>query len=185
MSEILQPAGIFLTRGKGFISRAIRFFSRGIGEPRTIVNHVGIVVEGGGTNEAVVVEALSRVFRHRLAEQYGGGEDKVAVFRPLNLTPDELTAVVAKAECYVGRKYGYFKIVLHFLDWLLLGAYVFRRLGRMDGYPICSWLVAHAYKAAGKHFGVAPGASTPDDIWDFATRRTDIYQQIRPLKPLT
>jgi hypothetical protein len=184
VSEILEPADIFLTRGRGFLSRAIRFFSRGIGESRTMVNHVGIVVVGGETGEAVVVEALSRVFRHPLAEQYGSGDDEVAVFRPLNLTPDELRAVVAKAESYVGRKYGYFKIVLHFLDWCLLGAYVFRRLGRMDRYPICSWLVAHAYKAAGKKFGVAAGAATPDDIWDFVTRRKDIYREIRPLKPL-
>ena len=69
-------------------------------------------------------------------------------------------------------------------DWALLGAYVFRRLGRMDRYPICSWLVAHSYKAAGLHFGVAPGAATPDDIWDFVTTRTDRFQEIRPLGPL-
>jgi DNA-binding transcriptional ArsR family regulator len=181
MSEELQPADIFLTRGKIWISRAIRFFTRRIGEKRTKVNHVGLVVEGGSIQQAVVVEALSRVRRHRLIDRYRDGKTDVAVYRPLNLTEEEVKVVVSKAEEYVGRKYGYFKIFLHFVDWLLQGAYVFRRLDRMDSYPICSWLVAHAYAKIGKHFGVNPGAATPDDIWDFVTSRSKIYQEVRPL----
>ena len=62
----LQPADIFFTRGTGLLSRLIRFFSRGIGEARTKVNHVGVVVEAGPIEKAVVIEALTRVKRHRL-----------------------------------------------------------------------------------------------------------------------
>jgi hypothetical protein len=61
---------------------------------------------------------------------------------------------------------------------------VFRRLTRSDRYPICSWLVACSFKKAGKTFGVAPGAASPDDIWDFCTRETDKYVEVLELGPL-
>ncbi len=186
---ILRPGDIFLTRGTAWISRAIRFFSKSFGEPRTEVNHVGLVVEGGDVWEAVVVEALSKVGRHRLRERYGPPvTDHVAVFRPLNLTPEQIDEVVAYALKQVGRNYGYPKIIAHLLDWCLMGAYVFRRLTVDENYPICSWLVAHAFSKIGKNFGVDQRAASPDDIWDFVTNENRLggyYEQIRELAPLT
>jgi len=82
----------------------------------------------------------------------------------------------------VGKSHGYVKAVAHFLDWVLLGAYVFRRMARSKRYPICSWLVADAFKTAGKHFGVAPGAASPDDIWDFMQAHYETIHSLRPLK---
>ena len=92
--------------------------------------------------------------------------------------------VVAEAREQVGKTYGFLKILGHFLDWLLLGAYIFRRLTQNGDYPICSWLVAHAFDKAGKTFGVHPGAATPDDIWDFVVDNPDKYKRIRPLTRL-
>ena len=66
-----MPADVFLTRGHSFLSRAIRFFTRGLGESRTKVNHVGVVVTKGSLETAEVVEAVSRVKRHRLWNAYG------------------------------------------------------------------------------------------------------------------
>lgn len=181
----LRPADIFLTRGTSLLSRAIRFFTRRIGESRTKVSHVGIIVEGGTIKDAVAVEALTRVKRHPLFSRYGGKPKiQVAIFRPLNLTAAELATVVRTAESYVGRRYGYGKLVAHFLDWMLQGAYVFRRLAAMDDYPICSWVVAHAYAKADKTFGVDPGAATPDDIWDFVVENPEKHERIHPLAPL-
>ena len=181
----LKPADIFLTRGKGFIYSGIRFFTREIGESRTVVNHVGVVVEEGTLRTAEVVEALSRVRHHRLWKRYGPPRRHlVAVYRAKNLTPEEIDTIVNAAEDYVGRKYGYAKILAHVLDWFLLGAYVFRRLANMDKYPVCSWVVAFSFKKAGKYFDVEPGAATPDDIWDFIQRKPEIYEEVYPLKPL-
>ncbi len=179
--EVLQPCDIFLVRGTGLISRLIRFFSRGIGESRTMVNHTGIVVAGGDLQQAVIVEAVRFVRRRRLWEGYGSGDDEVAIYRPLNLTEDEAVKIVAAAESYVGRDYGYLMIAAHVLDWFFFHAYLFRRLIRSDNYPICSWVVASAYSKADKNFGVAPGEAEPDDIWDFVMKNSDKYQQIRPL----
>lgn len=181
----LNPADIFLTRGQSLLSRAIRWFTRSVGESRTIINHVGVVVTEGPLNEVIVVEALRSVARHKLWDRYGpGSRNEVAVYRPINLTTEEMDTIVSTAESYVGRTYGYLKILAHLLDWLLLGAYLFRRLARMDDYPICSWLVAHSFAKAGKNFGLPPGAASPDDIWDFVNKNPDKYIVIYPLAPM-
>jgi hypothetical protein len=183
---VLEPCDIFLTKGTGPISGAIRFFTRGFGESRTQVNHVGILVEGGSVHSALAVEALTKVKRHPLGRYARKPRTDVAVFRPINLTDDEKATIVAKANDYVGRKYGVLKIATHLADWCLLGAYAFRRLTDDDNYPICSWVVAHAYLAADKDFDVEASAASPDDIWDFVTDsdNDDKYVQVRALKPI-
>jgi len=143
------------------------------------------VVAGGGVEEAVGVEALRTVKQHRLWSQYGPGRSSdIAVFRPLNISGEEKTLIASTARGFVGRKYGYLMIAAHFLDWLLLGVYLFRRLVPGDRYPICSWLVAHAFSKADRHFGVDPGQASPDDIWDFVTSEQEKYRIVRPLGPL-
>jgi len=185
MSVMVNPGDVFMSRGKGFMRRAIRLFTRGFGESRTKVNHVGLVVEGGDLRAAIIVEAVSRVKRHGLWPAYGPpGEDSVAIYRATNLSQDEINAIVARAESHVGKKYGYVMIVAHFLDWLLLGVYVFRRVVPGSRYPICSWVVADAFGKTGKDFGVEVGMATPDDIWDFATTQPSKYEQVHPLNPL-
>jgi len=186
MEALLKPGDIFFTRGTSCLSRTIRFFTRSFGEKRSKVNHVGVVVEEGDIRTAVVVEALSKVRKHRLWKRYGPPKKvHVAVYRAKNLTPEEIEIIVSEANEQVGRLYGFGKIIAHLLDWLLNGAYVFRRLTSDPRYPICSWLVAHSYSKAGKHFGVAPGAADPDDIWDFVEKRADIYEPIIDLGSLT
>lgn len=186
MDVMLEPGDVFLTRGTGLVSWLIRVCTRSFGEKRSKVNHVGIVVGSGGVKEAVVVEALLRVREHPLWARYGPPKkDHVAVYRPKNVPPDHIAIIVAEAREQVNKKYGFGKIVAHFLDWALTGAYVFRRFTQNGDYPICSWLVAHAYSKAGYHFGKPAGAADPDDIWDFVDRRTDYYEKIVPLGPLT
>ncbi len=171
-----QPGDIFFTRGRGFVSRAIRVLSRSIGESKTQVNHVGIVVANGIGVEAVSKGVVCRAF----LDYYASHGDMVFVFRPTNLTQAELDTVVNTAESYLGKKYGYAKIAAHFLDYLLLGANVFRRIARADNYPICSFLVADAFKAISKDFAVPMYTATPDDIWDFVTRarHADKYTRV-------
>ena len=92
---------------------------------------------------------------------------------------------VEKFKKQVDKKYGWLMIGAHFLDWLLLGSYVFRRLVPGNKYPICSWLVAHSFSEAGRYFGVNPGEASPDDIWDFITEtHPQLYEEIHSLKPL-
>ncbi|MCK5213048.1 MAG: hypothetical protein KAQ74_03915, partial [Dehalococcoidia bacterium] len=71
MEAQLKPGDVFLTRSTGLLGKLIRVCTRSFGEKRSKVNHVGIVVEAGGIQEAVVVEALSKVRMHKLWKQYG------------------------------------------------------------------------------------------------------------------
>ncbi len=185
MGIALEPGDIFLTRGCGFISKAIRYITRSIGEKRTKVNHVGIIVQRGDIKTAIGVEALSKVMRHTLWFQYGPPKkDLVSVYRATNLTAGQVKDIVAEAEKHVGKKYGTYMIIAHFFDWLLLGIYFFRRMILGNKYPICSWVVADAFAKVGKGFGVKVGMATPDDIWDFIEKNSDKYKEIHPLKLL-
>lgn len=182
MDKGFLPGDIFFTRGTGFISKIIRLFSRSLGERRTCVNHVGIIVAAGTVKSCQVVEALYLVRRHSLWKQYGPPRpDRVAVYRPISLNPEEIKAIVNEANDQVGRKYGYLKLLTHFLDWFLQGVYVFRRLTQNGKYPICSWLVAHAYSKVNIHFNVAPGAAQPDDIWDYVISHPKKFKPVFPL----
>lgn len=172
---MFEPGDIVFTKGTNWISRAIRFFSRHGGESRTEANHVGIVVQGGSSESAIIVEALSTVRRRPLKAYRQNPRHQVAVFRPLNVSTEGIGKIVGAAESYVGRKYGYIKIVAHLIDWFFGGRYVVRRFTSLDRYPICSWVVAEAYAADGKFFGVAPGQAQPDDIWDFVVENQDKY----------
>ena len=181
----LQPADIFLSRSRTLLGALIRFFTRAFGERRTRVNHVGVVVEGGDVQSAVVVEALAFVRKHRLWSRFGGSRrHQVAVYRPRGMSADDALTIVKSAEDDVGQKYGWLMVAAHFLDYLLLGAYVFRRLIRADDYPICSWVVAWAYQKTGRDFGVPAAAASPDDIWDYVRSHPDEYEEILPLATL-
>ena len=180
----LQPADIFLSRGTGLASGVIRFFTRRIGERLSKASHTGVVVAGGSLERARVVEALVRVGEHPLSRYDKKAGTQVAIYRPLRLDAAQRAAVVAKTREYVGREYGYFQLVGHFLDWFLQGAYVFRRLTGSDDYPICSWVVAHAFAVVGVTFGVEPGAAQPDDIHDYVSTHPDQFERIREFAPL-
>ena len=182
---MLQRGDIFLTRSKSLLGWLIRVCTSRIGERRSKVNHVGIVVEAGNMREAVVVEALSKVRRHKLWKQYGPPSSSwVSVYRAKSIARADMDIIVAEAEEQINKKYGYFKTVMHFLDWCLTGVYFFRWFARSTKYPICSWLVACAYGAAGYDFGVPNEAADPDDIWDFVNEQTDEYEEIVRLGPM-
>ena len=178
--EMIQvlPGDIFFTRGYSLFSKLIRFNETTWDDEIAIVNHVGIVVEPGPLYIANAVEALRHVQKHTIFSQYHGEKDKVSIFRPLGLQENDIFKITNKALTYIGKDYGYLKILGHTLDYFTGGHYIFRRFFNSDNYPICSWVVAHAYKAAGLMFGCDPGMATPDDIWDYCLNNKTKYTNI-------
>lgn len=168
---------IVLTRKENVLGKLIRFFSQHGGESRTKVNHVGVMYYGDR-----VLEAVDHVRITPFKKKAG---DSVAIYRMRSLSYSAREAIVREAYTHLGERYGYLKIVAHFLDWMLFGAYVFRRIACLPNYPICSWLVADAYKEVGASFGVPVGAAEPDDIWDHIQAHPEIYECIRPLSLYT
>jgi hypothetical protein len=174
----LQACDILFVQSQTILGKLIRKFSQVFGESRTKVNHVGIVVQGGKPSEAVIVEALQRTRKINFYKAYRNKFCKLAIYRAKNLTLEQKRTISEKAESYIGKKYGYIKILAHWLDWLFLGAYVFRRLTKMDKYPICSYLVAQSFAEGGKFFGMHPGQAQPDDMWDFVVSHHDKYEKV-------
>lgn len=167
---ILQPGDIVFFRGSGLRAKLIRWASRARGETKTIVNHVGIMV-----SNTEIVESQSRTIQHSFILPSTG----YWIYRKKDWTQEQRTTgtpypcniVVSKALEYVGRKYGWEKIVAHAIDYLIFqNHYIMRRLCFIDKYPICSWVVAFSYAKVGYRFGVNPQIATPDDIWDWVTQ---------------
>jgi hypothetical protein len=179
----LEAGDIVFVRGSGLISRAIRLFSRRIGESRTMVNHVGLITTPGSILTAEITEARTRVRTRRLVDAYGLRGDSIAIYRARNLSHCDRATIAREALLrYQNLPYGWAKIVLHALDGLLNGIYLFRRLAFLPNRPICSQLVASAYELAGFDFGVPAFAAQPDDIWDFVNTSRK-YRRMRPLRP--
>lgn len=183
----LLPGDVFVTDADSLLGWAIRKFSRTKGEAPSRVNHTGLIVGGGEERTAVAVEALSRVEQHPLWEQYGQQSTGVRIWRPLFLTPMQRELVAQHAVRYVGYRYGYTKIAAHAIDRELFGgAYKVRRWFGIDAWPICSYLVAMAYKLGANYdFGVDVKAAQPDDIDDWCGAHPEQWQMLTPLLPLT
>ncbi len=170
-------------RGLDFIGSMIRFVERDIlrGEPRSVVNHYGIITEDGtllpvsdAGRRAKLVEALTitGVVEREVCAGYPPQMlHQVQILRPLNVDAERLSTAVEAARGYVGRPYGWLKIFGHLfhLEWLLY----------KDSTPICTWVVAKAYERIGLDFGMAARRIGPDDIDDFARANPDKYQIIR------
>jgi hypothetical protein len=188
---IIRPGDVFLTRSNSLLAKAIRLMQRGEGEEKSVVNHTGLFLNGqeyARLDEAMSIEALARVRVGRFWDFYHDSGTEVAIYRDITLTAGERRAIEWAAQQYRGRLYGGLKLPLHAGDWMLeqllnkRDVYVFRRLAKVDRYPICSYLVAKSYSAVGRNFGVAVGAAQPDDIWDYVRRHPEKWPPVLTLR---
>jgi len=169
----------------GWLSRSIAWMTaRKNAEPPTMATHCGMM-----RDPVNICEALSRVTIQPLSDRLEGNH--IEIYRPFILIADTAATsalrgcLTHKCDKWEGRKYGYLKIAAQALDGLLGEVYLFRRLCRINRFPICSWLDAYGYakclakiikalpRLADKpdwtvkpFFGVEPNAATPDDLHD-------------------
>jgi len=157
----LQTGDIVCFGDQSWLSRSIKWFTRQGSEEETKCSHVGVMYDRDR-----VCEALARVVITAVKVRLTGGWREV--YRPIGLRRAVKLAIRAQCDYYKGKKYGWWKNIAQAADGLIGGRYFFRRLLRMDNYPICSWLVAWVFeRCAGEgYFGVVPNAATPDDIHD-------------------
>ena len=154
----LRAADIVIVHGDGFFSRLIRRFSKKAEKVRA--THVAIAVDSSRVVEALPKGVVVHAFN-------GSGR----VYRARHLAPVERLRIAERALSYVGRPYGWSKILLHAIG--------LQRFASIDGYPICSWVLAGPYAGEGYTFGVDPSIATPDDIEDFVLARTDLYGEVK------
>jgi hypothetical protein len=161
-----RTADIVFTRESAWYSRLIRWGTRYSGEAPSRTSHVGIGLDGVCFAEALAHAVVTEwsVLAHRDPSTF-------EVWRYDYLTISQIKDIKNTTIDYLGRSYGYGKIALQGLDCALgkifaTDVYCFRRLAFMHKYPICSWLVAHAYDSVGYRFNINPDAADPDEIYD-------------------
>jgi hypothetical protein len=160
------------------ISFLIRLFSTFRGERPSVTNHVFLVRPDG----ELIVESIPTGTAERSWRQvYDNDRHWGVLVEPRGLPTEQRAIVQAKAQDYLGRRYGGIAVVNHFLDGTLgrlfgTDVYLFRRI-RFPGmkasllYNICSWLVCWTHRHAawqfhGRHGALPCHRVTPDDLWD-------------------
>ena len=174
MSTLLQAGDVVLTRGNSALARAIRWGQTSRGEEPTLVNHALLVHTGGEPRYARIVESDVRVRYGMLGEFHAA--DYCYVFRPLNISPTQLSSIVNQAFIRIGEEYGYSQLLTQLVDNKLFGGRVLaRRLFEKADRAVCSRLVAEAFAHHRYDFGVPSFAADPDQIFDFCTDNVEKY----------
>lgn len=163
-----EPADLIFFKSRSLLGRLIRYFSTTPGEEKTFPNHVG-----GFSDPHNIIEALFKTIKRPF--NVNDEKDRMEIYRYRGPIPfEDLNVVVDKADDYIGRTYGFGKLITHMLDAIIVKiikkeVFFFRKINHLDRYPICSWVWAFAYYiASGGHinFGVPPEYATPDDMHD-------------------
>jgi hypothetical protein len=146
----MRPGDIVFVKGKGLVSRIIRFFDKGK------YTHVAIAVSSNKVIES------QRFVKTRIVEMEYEDYDIVQ----LDLTPSERTAIVVASHRLLGTRYDYLQIGWHLLKKLF---------GLKDNYEgnnpntlICSELVSRSLYMAGiiEEFDMLYEL-TPNQLYDF------------------
>jgi cell wall-associated NlpC family hydrolase len=174
----LLPGDIIFLRSTTLLGRLIRWGQRSRKEGPSRTNHVALVVGAGNPEDARIVEAMQQVRTGTLLEFHGG--TFCEAYTPINVSADQRGRLAGWALTQVGRQYGYGQLILQLIDAKIFrGHNVFRRLAVMDPRPICSRLVATAYRdLLGYDFGVPAYAADPDTMMDFCDANPDKYVKI-------
>ncbi len=169
----LMPGDLVFFESEGKIGTAIRWIETKRGKDRrSYVNHVAPVISPGWLMDALIADAQPPRVRVSAVGKYAG--DLVAIYRAIDMLPSEREKVALRAEQYVGKFYGFGKILLHLLGlegWSLI-----------DWFPICSWVSAVPYAQVMKwEFGTNARVATPDTQWDYVRAHPEKWQCIKPL----
>ena len=138
----------------------------------------------GPVVDYLIAEALGRGgFQfNRLLEGYGDARRySIAIARHKLATQAHREKILAACEHLLGKSYGFVKVGAHALDYALTIAWnaiggrgdvsAFRRLCRMERYPMCSWASLYEYRKAGLPFATSLETGSPDDLWDECQRK--------------
>ena len=165
----MQPGDIIATRSPTWLSRTIRKAqTRSDNGQPALVSHVGLFI-----SPDIVIQALSRVVTTPFPKSFQ--KDEYIVLSPLNLSNANRRIVVERALTYSSNSYGWLKILGQGLDVVFHTRWFMSHVFTLDKFPICSYVVAEAYKSIGLDFGVPTTTTTPDDILDFAMENSDKY----------
>ena len=169
-----------------WLGRAIQWATTGWHEKPSVLSHCGVFVNMGALENVNIVEALvpQGVTYRKFIDGYENGEN-CYILKPLNLNDIHRALIANYAYKQINKPYGYFKILGQLIDGTIAkiarvkDVFWFRRIFNSEHFPICSYLVAHAYEEAGLDFGESDNYTNPDEIYDWAEVHPDKYEIIK------
>lgn len=178
-----QAGDVFFTRSSSLLGRLIRWAETDPREPNGVwANHVGIVVKSGWIipsmylskvydrlSKAVVVESLWKTQEWDWWENHKHEDgNEIRVYRKVDLNFEQITRIEQAARSFVGRTYGWWKLLAHLGDRLLFGGEkTLSHFLHIDSRPICSYTAAKSFAQAGVSFGMDPEVADPDEMMDW------------------
>jgi hypothetical protein len=153
----LKPGDILLLSGWYPIVWFLNLFQK----DKVRYGHVAIVGYGGS-----VYEAAKRIRMVKL-ESYFKFYKKCKAVSLRSVQPEDIYKIIQKIETKVGKKYGYKRFILQFIDNIFHTNW-FTEQDRDENEQVCSSIVAWAYsEVLGIDFNNVPWESCePDDIDD-------------------
>jgi hypothetical protein len=158
-------------------------------------SHVGVVLStrGDSLKDVRIAEMDWSGFRREMflasyGHQLHKTEFLLARHAPLSVTDLDLVRLRYEYLSQRTKRYGYWRLGMHALDALLSRAggrdrYVFRRLGALDPYPICSSLVMDLVRDTAADLGLPVDRASPDDMLDTIRRGRSGWAVAREWSP--
>lgn len=166
----IKPGDIVHIQGNSFFERFTQEITRSFGEKKTWATHTAIATIDH--NRPFVVEALESGVTYHPLSKNSHRDRGIYITSPTLLNDKDRYTITQEALKYIGIDYGFHNLIPHVIDALISKIpgtgqpFLFRRLANMEEYPICSWVVAQAYRDF-TSFDVKPKEAQPDDILDY------------------
>lgn len=169
----LKPGDIILSTTDGFVSRVVRFMLRRK-DDKAPYSHVA-----GYVGDNMIVEARYKV-RLIPLRKFVKENTRFAVYRRRDLTNVERIRIALLAKGFIGRRYGYAKVLLLQPLDQLFGTNWFTHTLSFSKRIYCSQLYAKIYYAVKdiKINGVEPESCEPDDWHDEVTNNGGYWEEI-------
>ena len=172
MSETFN--GVAIALGDIVAVRGVGLFSAGILRATgNTVSHVGLLI---GIDPPLVIEALTRVRTNPLATTIASAE-RAYILHDKSLSTWERRKIVDTAVGFSADGYNWGDILLQGMDALARTTWFTDHLSiGLADEPICSYVVAAAYRAVNLSFGrVKTESVRPSDIYLFAQMHPELY----------
>lgn len=166
--------GVPIAAGDIVAVRGAGFFARGILKATgNTVSHVGLLTS---TDPPLVVEALARVKTRELATTIAKAE-RAFILHDKSLTAWARRQIVGAAVVFSAEGYNWGDIALQGMDAIGRTTWFTDHLSiGLARDPICSYVVAAAYRAVNLSFGKVKDQSVrPSTIYYFARSHPEIY----------
>lgn len=180
----IDKGDILCYSGSNLIAKSIKWFTEGYKETKTIISHCGLFANSDDLKKVDIIEALfpKGVVKRNFITHYKDDLNNCYILKPLNITEQQREKIIENASKYLGHPYGILKLLPQAMDGLIgkvirkRNVILFKKLCFIKTLPICSTLVAMAYKSIGLDFGIKDQYASPDDIWDFAVNNPNKYK---------